>query len=447
MTHFMRMRRISLARRFLLAALFLFGFSSGPRCAAQNGPTGQARVAPRRDSQQESTGAESAGQRNRVEEHYRAAVNAQLAEDSAAAEKEYREVISLAQPKLAAQSTTRTRAAGQQRFAAGERAALKEILGNAYNNVGVIYAQRNEYAQAALLFGEAAKWSAHIADLDRNWGTASFRAGEYQTAIAPLRRHARGNPQDGVAQQMLAVCYFMTEDFPKAAETFRPLLASLPDEPNLLYAAGVSMAKSGDAKTAEELLGRMAARNPDSAETHLFLGQAHAAQNEDAEALKEFARALEADSKLPQAHYSAGKIYLRQEKMEEAAREFRAELEVNPGDAPTEYRLGHVLLRQQKEGEAVEVLSDVVRQRPEDADARYELGKALLAKEDFAGATEQLERATQLRPDQPHLYYQLSVAYRRLGRTKEAVAAVRQYRKLQLEKFPDKNVPAGDEPK
>jgi tetratricopeptide (TPR) repeat protein len=313
-------------------------------------------------------------------------------------------------------------------------ARLQEALGNAYHNLGVIYAQSSHYLEAAHLFSEAAKWSPNIKALDRNWGTASFRANEYKIAITPLERHARTNPQDTSARQMLALSYFMTDDLPKAAETFRPLLATLPDNPSLLYAAGISMAKSGDSKAATDLFNRMLVQNPSAAEVHLFLGQAHAAQKEDADALKSFSRALELNPKLPEAHYSAGKIHLRQGNLEQAEKEFREELQVNPGDAPSEFRLGHVLLLQHKSAEAIETLADVVRQRPEDADALYELGKAQLEKGDPAAATDLLEKAIRLKPEQSHMYYQLSLAYRRQGRAKDGETALQQYEKLRQKK-------------
>jgi tetratricopeptide (TPR) repeat protein len=386
--------------------------------------------------------ANSQAQEDPVEEHYRAAVTAQVSNDLNSAEAEYRRVISVGTQRLA-----KARQEGSQKIPPAYLASLKEVLGNAYHNLGVIYAQREKYPEAAHLFGEAAKWSKNIQDLDRNWGTASFRANEFKTAIPPLQRHARVNPEDTSARQMLAMCYFMTDDFSKAAEAFRPLLTDLRDDPSLLYAAGISMAKSGDSRTAENLFQRMLAQNPNSAEVHLFMGQAHAAQNENADALKEFSRALELNAKLPEAHYSAGKVLLLQGNMEEAEKEFRAELELNRGDAPTEFRLGHVLLAQHKVDEAVEVLADVARQRPKDADARYELGKALLEKGEPLPATGELEKAIRLKPEQPHMYYQLSLAYRRQGRVKEAQVALQRYQKLQQEKFPNKTVPDPENPR
>ena len=309
-------------------------------------------------------------------------------------------------------------------------AGLKEALGNAYHNLGVILAQRSQYAEAANLFGEAAKWSTDIKALDKNWGTASFRAKQYSMAIAPLERHMLADPQDSNARRMLALSYFMTENFPKAAVTFRPILPALTDNPSLLYAAGISLAKSGDSKGASEIFRRMLVQNPDAAEVHLFLGQAHSEQKEDVDALKEFSRALELNPKLPEANYGSGMIHLRLGNREQAEKDFRAELAVNPGDASAEYRLGYILLAQQKQAEAIDMLADVVRQKPNDADAHYGLGKALLEKGDLTPAIARLETAVRLNPDQPYAYYQLSLAYRRQGRAQEAETTLRQYEKL-----------------
>lgn len=309
-------------------------------------------------------------------------------------------------------------------------AGLKEALGNAYHNLGVIQGQRSQYPEAARLFAEAAKWSPDIKALDRNWGTASFRANLYEMAIDPLERYARANPRDSSAQQMLALSYFMTQDFPKAAGTFRSILTSLPDNPSLLYAAGISLAKTGDSKGASEIFHRMLIQNPDAAEVHLFLGQAHAENKADAEALKEFSRALELNPKLPEANYGRGIIRLRQGDVEQAEKDFRAELAVSPGDVSAEYHLGYVLLMQQKQSEAIEMLADVVQKRPHDADAHYELGKALLEKGDLKPATERLEAAVRLKPEKPYAYYQLSLAYRRQGRAQEAEATLQLYEKL-----------------
>src|SRR5207245_144953 len=135
-----------------------------------------------------------------------------------------------------------------QKIPAEYVAGLKEALGNAYHNLGVILAQRSQYAEAANLFAEAAKWSTSIKALDKNWGTASFRANQYSMAIAPLERHMLADPQDSNARRMLAFSSVITENFPKAAATVWPILRALTTHSSLLYAAVIAQQKSVDCK-------------------------------------------------------------------------------------------------------------------------------------------------------------------------------------------------------
>lgn len=310
---------------------------------------------------------------------------------------------------------------------------LKEALGNAYHNLGVILAQRSEYADASVLFSEAGKWAPQIKSLDRNWGTAAFRAQQYRAAIEPLQRYVTARPEDSSAKEMLALSYFMIEDFEKASANFRPILSAIENNPSLTYAAGVSLAKTGDAKGAGELFQKMLASNPNAAEVHLFLGQAYADQKQDEDAGKEFARAIELNSKLPEAHYGAGMVELRKGDLDRADRYFRDELALNPGDVSAEYRLGYVLLAQRRTPEAIDLLSAVVQKKPEDADAQYELGKAMLEHGDLKAAITSLENARRLKPLEPYAYYQLSLAYRRDGRSAEADASLKEYERLKQE--------------
>ena len=308
--------------------------------------------------------------------------------------------------------------------------ALSAILGDSYNNLGVIDARAGRYTDAAAEFSQAARWNPDIQMIDRNWGIAAFRADLHQQAITPLEKQLKRTPQDMTIREMLGMSYFMTEDFNKSAEVFRPIVDSLPKDPGILYAAGMSLVRSGDTKGGMKLISRLLAENPDLPEVHLMLGQAHAQQGEPTDALAEFVRALQLNPNLHEAHHYSGMIYFQQGKMDEAAREFQAELAINPGFVPAEYQLAYVLLTQQDVEEAVRLLTAVIEQKPAYSDAYYQLGKAMLEKGEVKAAIEKLETATRLQPSAPYSYYQLSLAYRRAGRSAEAQQALQKYQAL-----------------
>jgi tetratricopeptide (TPR) repeat protein len=314
--------------------------------------------------------------------------------------------------------------------AAEIRATLGDILANAYNNLGVIHARREQYAPATDYFGKASQWNAGLPGLDRNYGLAAFRAQRFEEAIAPLSRQLAHQHDDTKARDALGMSYFMTDKFAKTVEVFKPVLENPPDDPGLLYALGVSLVRTGDSANASRIFHRMLEKNPDVAEVHVLLGQAYADQNQYTPAVDEFSRALELDSKIDGAHFGRGLILLHEGKLDDSVQEFRAELSAHPADAKAKYHLAYGLLMQQQKDQAFALLGEVVRDKPDYADAQYQLGKLLLERGEVKPAIEKLETAVRLDPTKDYSYFQLSVAYRRDGRADDAQRVLQAYQTL-----------------
>jgi tetratricopeptide (TPR) repeat protein len=306
---------------------------------------------------------------------------------------------------------------------------VSKALGNAYHNVGVIHARAAQYADAAEAFKQAAKWDPSIAQLDRNWGLAAFRAQLYGDAIQPLDRLLRRSPSDQNVREMLALCYYMTNNFAASAATFKPIANSLPDNAGLLVSAGISFVRTGDTATGERLFARVFATGSATPEIHLMLGQAYAEQSESAQALLEFRRALELNPKLPEAHFFSGMVLFKKGEIEQAAQEFQSELALSPKHAPSMYQLAYIRGQQHQTAEAIQLLSDVIQQQPENSDAHYQLGKALLEQGDVNSAMTELESSVKIRPSD-YAYFQLSRAYTRAGRPEAAKEAMANFERL-----------------
>jgi tetratricopeptide (TPR) repeat protein len=309
---------------------------------------------------------------------------------------------------------------------------LSVLLGEAYDNLGVIDARAERYSDASSEFREAAHWKPDSPGLVRKWGLAAFHAQQYDQAITPLERQIRFTPNDLNIRETLGVCYFMNDKFAEAANTFIPALDHLSDNPGVLYAAGVSLARSGNNKDASKVFSRIVAQNPNVPEVHLLLGEALADLSEYDDAIAELSRALELDPRTAEAHYYKGIIRFKQGQMDSAAQEFQAELEVNSGSAQARYQLAVVRLSEQQTDEAIRLLTEVLQQFPSNTDARYQLGKALLEKGNVKGAIENLEAAVHTQP-KDYSYYQLSLAYRRDGRAQDAQQAMQMYEHLKAQ--------------
>jgi len=303
------------------------------------------------------------------------------------------------------------------------------LLGQAYHNLGVIYARASRYGQAAEEFAQAAKWDPSIQSLDRNWGVAAFRAEKYGEAVEPLERQLQRTPNDLSIREMLGLSYYMGDKFAESARTLRPALDQLSDNAGLLYAAGVSLVRSGDAKNGARVFSRMLEKDQNVAAVRVLLGQAYAQEQNYPEALAEFARALQLDSHTAEAHYGWGMVALKQGRLDTSADQFQQELSVNPGYIPAEYQLGFVRLEMHQAEAAIPLLQDVVSRQPNHFDAHFELGKALLEQGKVKDAIQDLETSIRLQPTD-YAFYQLSVAYRREGRANDADQAMLMYQKL-----------------
>lgn len=318
----------------------------------------------------------------------------------------------------------------ESKEAAQYRSFASEILASSYNDLGVMRAKNSQFAEAAGYFKRAAQWNPALPGLDRNWAFAAYRAELYSEAVPPLERELGANPGDDFVRKILALSYFVLEDFPKTSQVLRPLLANPPDDPALLFAWGTALVRTRQSADAARMFQRLLEQNAANPGVHYLLGQAYAQQQDYTNALRELQSAVQLDPKLPEAHYYTGLVYLHQGEFENAAGEFRAELALRPADPVTSYHLAFALLSLGHPGDAAALLRDVVKAKPDYELAHFELGRALLQQGDTAGAIASLEQAKNLLPDRDLTYFQLSQAYRRAGRTQDAEQALATYKKM-----------------
>jgi tetratricopeptide (TPR) repeat protein len=310
------------------------------------------------------------------------------------------------------------------------RAFASEILASSYNDLGVMRAKASKFLESAEFFRQASRWKPDLPGLDRNWGFASFRAGQYAEAVPPLERVLSAHSDDSFVRQLLGLSYSMSENYAKVVEVLHPFLENPPDDPGLLLAWGTALVQMEHPADATTIFRHLLKQNADNPSVHMLLGKACAEQRDYSCALDEFGNALRLDPKLFEAHYYSGLVYLQQKDFEPAGREFRAELALRPGDPLTTYQLGYTLLSQGQLAEAVILLREVVKAKPDYEPAYFELGRALLQQEDITGAIENLETAKRLVPGHDAVYFQLGQAYRHAGRTQEAGQALATYQRL-----------------
>ena len=306
---------------------------------------------------------------------------------------------------------------------------LRVILGTAFNDLGTSEARRKEYAPALAHFQEAEKWNPGTPRLMRNIGLAAFRSNNYAEAARALKLALVSDPQDKLAQSMLAMSLYSTDQFAEAAKVFDQLGDTALSDPRVAYAWAFSLAQANDPLKSAAILEKLSAQ-PLAPDMLLLVGQVYNAIGDNLHALGSFQKAAQQDPSLQRAHYFAGLALIRLDRPNEAIPEFEAELKLTPDEPDAQYNLAFALLETSRRDQALAILKPLVAAHPNHAMAQYQLGKVLLDDGQVNDAIPHLEAAAANNPSLDYVHYQLQMAYRKAGRTADAEREAKLYREI-----------------
>jgi cellulose synthase operon protein C len=309
------------------------------------------------------------------------------------------------------------------------RARVGGMLARSYLNLGVMQAQRQEFAQAADLFQRAAELDPATPQIHRSLGIAHYNTRRFVSAAAAFDKALASERENAELRRLLALSWLSAEAYDKAAALLRddPQRSS---DSELQTAYLVALIHTQRAAEAQAILARLIAREGASAELSVLLAQAQAALGRDAAASATLGRALTLKPDVADAHLALGKILLERRQLPEAERELRAELATSPGDLGAVCLLAEILQQTGRSAEAVKLLRSVLDSSPEAAEPRRILGTILLASGVAEEAATQLEAAARLRPRDAAIHRQLGAAYERLGRKEQAAEQLRLAREV-----------------
>jgi tetratricopeptide (TPR) repeat protein len=321
---------------------------------------------------------------------------------------------------------------------------LSDILAQAFHNIAVIAVQSGNAGEALENFAAASRWKPDFAGLDRNWGIVSFRAGQFDKAIAPLARHLKANPQDKLVRQLLGTSYHFTRDFARSVETLKPLETELLSKPELAYFYGLSLVQLKRNREAAPVFNKLAEASQKNPEALFYAAQGFMIMGDHERAVKEFRTVAANAPNAAKVNYYIGQSLIRLNRYEEAEKAFARELELNPADASSKYHLALTLIERKIETEkTVAMLEEAISLKYDYADARYQLGKIFLEKGETQKAIEQLEASVAADPEKDFTHYQLSIAYRKAGRREDADRELKRYQDLKAANRSKNDSPMG----
>jgi tetratricopeptide (TPR) repeat protein len=311
------------------------------------------------------------------------------------------------EPPAAQQST----AAGLAKKADDPLALARDYVSKGMMDLAVAEAMRAvqrgaDRGHAATLLGDIyARRGLHGEALDRY---REARALDAVNATAAL----------GEVKSLLAV-HRSAEALPLA----EALVATTPEDVEVLVATAKARAATGDAAGALTALQQAQTRAPARADLHKLQGDIALKVGDRQGARSAYRGALDLDEGFVQVWLDLGRLHEQDEEWAEAQRAYEAALDALPTFHEAALALADLLRRSGSVRAAVVRLAEMLEQDPYDMDALLLLGRSLLDDKRDAEALEAFRRALKFDPQHTGALFYLGVTLARLQRYSEAVDA------------------------
>jgi protein O-GlcNAc transferase len=241
----------------------------------------------------------------------------------------------------------------------------------AYARAVALEASGNNTAALSLLW-EAAGLAPHDADIQNRLGEALERIGALDPAVEAFQAATTERPSFRKASNNLVLALVKAGRGPEAAERARKLVTDSPSDPDAHFTRGLALS-----------------------------------EQDYAEAIRSFRRALELAPRHALARYNLALVLNRADRQVEAAQELERTIAIEPRPE-AHYQLGVIYWHQGDLDRAVRALRAAIAAQPRYADAHYTLGAVLKARRDWPGAADALRRAIALQPDLSAAHYTLA---------------------------------------
>ena len=257
-------------------------------------------------------------------------------------------------------------------------AAYRESLAlapsvEARSNLGAALAALGRYQEAIEAYRGALAMSPGNGSIRYNLALAHYNADDVAAAAGELETLHQAQPQELRATLLLADCRLRLGEFHRVEELLRPVVDADPENRAALYVLGMALLSDGRVEEGQPLVDRLL-RGEDSAEAHYLLGWMAFSAGDAAKAVRELARALELNPKLPSLRSHYGRALLYTGDVDGAIAAFREALAESPNDFDANYTLAGILANRRQLEEARPHAERAVLLHP-----RSEMARALVA--------------------------------------------------------------------
>jgi Flp pilus assembly protein TadD len=257
-------------------------------------------------------------------------------------------------------------------------------------------------------------------------GIAEYQSSHADDAIADLKKALEEDPNNTQALTWLGIVELNSGHPEKASASLDRAAELTPTDENVLdYQVQAHMA------VAKQSYSALFKANPESWRLHRLNAAIDAQAQDHKQAVDEYQQAIKLAPNEPSLYEGLGWEQRALGHADLAAQAFAQQLKLTPGNPIAMYNLGSAQVDSGQERAAIPLLTEVVKVYGHPTAANYYLGRALAADGKDTEAVTEFQQATTLRGElQQRAWYELSQAYRRLGKTSDARAAVSKYQEL-----------------
>ncbi|HEV2380999.1 MAG TPA: tetratricopeptide repeat protein [Terriglobia bacterium] len=242
-------------------------------------------------------------------------------------------------------------------------------------------------------------------------GLSYYGLRDWDNAMSRLREELKAPDPHPATRYYLALALEAEGRSDEAIDQLNQVAVKNPDKPDVFYElARLHMVASF---RAVEQLRRI---DPDSFQSHAFLGQLYGEEGRYEAAIAEYQAALHKQPDAQGIHYPLGVAYRMLHQYDAAETEFLAALPESPDDPATNVSLGELAVREKLFNKGLPYLKKAAAGQPKDVETHLLLGRCYLGLNDLQKALDELSLAAQLDPANGRSHYFLAEVYQKLNR-------------------------------
>jgi tetratricopeptide (TPR) repeat protein len=288
----------------------------------------------------------------------------------------------------------------------------------AYNNLGVLYFQQQDFTHAASSFRNACKLQPNDPEIAFNLGLALYKSDNTAEAIPQLISATRSK-HASEAHYLLGASYFEQKKWDKAIAEIEQSRAGNPDQPEALFILTRAYKYAGNPAASLAAATRLLKSYPDSPFTHELLAEGYDKDGQPDKSIDEFQQAIAALPQSPELHFMLGYVCWRWKRYDQAIGPLEEEIRINPNYSAAYYYLGDIAFRQNEYARALRCFEQALHSNSGYTEAEFGIGKVYLKTGRVKDAVAAMEKARQKSEDIPELHYWLGRALIQAGRETE----------------------------